>query len=36
MNSVSYVGMDVHKDTVDMVVMKGESLEPILEKRLQE
>ena len=31
MGSVSYVGMDVHKDTVDMVVMREDSQEPTLE-----
>ena len=34
MESVSYVGMDVHKDTIDMVVMEAESREPVLEKRI--
>jgi hypothetical protein len=37
MVSVSYVGMDVHnvhKDTVDMVVMREDSQEPTLEMRI--
>ena len=34
MGSVSQVGMDVHKETIDLVVMNEESREPVLEKRL--
>ena len=34
MESVSYVGMDVHKETIDMVVMDAGSQESVLEKRI--